>query len=222
MKQTGLAGDFLSEQTAQGESPQPAAQVKPSSASKESDKAQKRANLVLAGLFLAGMACVYMLSLHDEVTEAEPIEEARAAIVDQAVKQFDQAPPPGTGGVRGDQDLSPIERARDMIAGTARRQVPLDNLKANPFVLVPNKPLAVKAKPSDKPKGITPGASAVQKAEALDLQSIVVSNNRSMAIISDRLVTVGQEVAGWRVEEIANGRVVLKFKDLAYVLRLKQ
>jgi len=222
MKQTGLAGDFLSEHASEGESAHQAGQAKPSSASQESEKAQKRANLVLAALFLAGMGCVYMLSLHDDITKAEPIEKAREAVIDTAVKQFAQGPPPGaTSNARESQTPGPVELAREMIMGTAQRQIPLDNLKTNPFVLVPNKPVAVKSEPA-KPIGITPGATAVQKAEALKLQSIVVANNRSLAIISDRLVTVGQEVGGWRVHEIGNGQVILKWRDLTYVLRVKQ
>ncbi len=229
MRQAGLAGDFLaeSEPTAPVEAQQTNHSESPaggSSSAEESANAQKRANIVLAVLFLAGMGLVYFMSMHDETTKADPMEVARETIVDHAVKQFQTDP----GSMTGDSsnadkpDENPVELAREMITGTAKRQVPLKELKDNPFVLARGKRTEPKTPKKAKPVGLTPGATAVQQAEALRLQSIVRANDRSLAIISDRLLTVGQEIAGWRVQEIGIGQVILKQGDLTYVLRIKQ
>ena len=229
MKQAGLAGDFLAEHETAApaeaqqthQAPDPAGG--PSSA-EESANAQKRANLVLAVLFLAGMGLVYFMSMHDETSKANPMELASETIVNSAVQQFHA----GAGIAAADKpgadepNASPVELAREMITGTAKRQIPLKELKGNPFVLVPERRAEPETPGEAKPVGMTPGATAVQKAEALRLQSIVVAKNRSLAIISDRLLTVGQEIAGWQVHEIGNGQVILKHKDLTYVLRVKQ
>jgi hypothetical protein len=225
MKQAGLAGEFLAE----NESPAPAEAQQTNqaavpatgqSSAEESASAQKRANLVLAVLFLAGMALVYFMSMHDETTKANPLETASETIVNHAVQQFQTDP----GNILGpdEPDVSSVELAREMITGTAKRQVPLKELKGNPFVLAHGKQTKPKPPKETKPAGLTPGATAVQRAEALQLQSIVIADNRSLAIISDRLLTVGHEIAGWRVHEIANGQVILKLGDLSYVLRKKQ
>jgi len=229
MKQAGLAGEFLAENetTASSEAQQTHQAVGTANApssTEESANAQKRANIVLAVLFMAGMALVYFMSMHDQTTKADPLEMASETIVNHAVKQFQDNP----GSVTGDtpdadeRNTSPVELAREMITGTAKRQIPLKELKSNPFVLAPGKRTKPKKPKETKPVGLTPGATAVQRAEALQLQSIVTANNRSLAIISDRLLTVGQEIAGWRVHGIGNGQVILKRGDLTYVLRVKQ
>lgn len=230
MKQAGLAGEFLAdnEPTAPAEQQQQTLQAigvpnGPSSA-EESASAQKRANLVLAVLFMAGMGLVYFMAMRDGETAADPMQAASETIVDHAVKQF-QGDPAGVTGqpVSDDQsDASPVELAREMITGTSKRQVPLKDLKSNPFVLIPKKRTGPKRVESAGPSGPTPGMAALKKAATLRLQSIVVANDRSLAIISDRLLTVGQEVAGWRVHEIGNGQVILKRGDLSYTLRVKQ
>jgi hypothetical protein len=226
VRQTGLDGDFLSE----NESPAPSDPQQthqaigttsgPSSA-EESANAQKRANLVLAILFIAGMAIVYFMSMHNDITEADPLGIANETIVNTAVQQFQINAGKTKTNKANETNMSSVDIAREMITGTPKRQVPLDDLKDNPFVLVPAK----RSNPDHretKPVGLTAGVTALQRAEALRLQSIVSANDRSLAIISDRLVTVGQEIAGWKVQEIANGQVILKRKDLTYVLRVKQ
>ncbi|MDP6634517.1 MAG: hypothetical protein QGG42_06445 [Phycisphaerae bacterium] len=229
MKQAGLAGEFLAdnETAAPAETQQTLQAIGvsngPSSAD-ESASAQKRANVVLAVLFLAGMAVVYFMSMESETTQANPLEAASETIVDAAVQQFQTnpgaitGPPPDTEQA----DKSPVELAREMITGTPERQIPLKELKNNPFLLVADKRARAIKPEATKPVGITPRVTALQRAEALQLQSIVEANDRSLAIISDRLLTVGQEIAGWRVHEIGDGQVVLKRKNLSYVLRVKQ
>ena len=224
MKQAGLAGEFLAENespapTEAQQTPQAAVPATGQSSAEESANAQKRANLVLAVLFLAGMGLVYFMSMHDKTTKAGPLETASETIVDHAVQQF-QSDPGNTPGP-GEPDVSPVELVREMITGTAKRQVPLKELKGNPFVLARGEQIEPKPPKETKPAGLTPGATAVQRAEALQLQSIVIANP-PLAIISERLLAVGQEIAGWRVHEIGTGQVILKLGDLSYVLRLEQ
>ena len=229
MKQAGLAGDFLAENetTTPSEAQQTHQAVGTANApssTEESANAQKRANIVLAVLFMAGMALVYFMSMHDEKTKAGPLEIASETIVNHAVKQFQDEPLSVTANTpKADEpDTSPVELAREMITGTVKRQVPLKELKSNPFVLIPHKRAKPKQIEETKPVGLTPGVTALQKAEALQLQSIVIANDRSLAIISDRLLTVGQEIAGWHVQEIGNGQVILKRGNLTYLLTVKQ
>jgi len=229
MRQAGLAGEFLAEnETAAPSEAQQTHQAigtaNTPSSTEESANAQKRANIVLAVLFLAGMALVYFMSMHDQTTKAGSLEMASETIVNHAVKQFQGEPLSVTGDTpdADEPNTSPVELAREMITGTAKRQVPLKELKSNPFVLIPHKRAEPERIEATKPVGLTPGVTALQKAEALQLQSIVTANDRSLAIISDRLLTVGQEIAGWRVHEIGNGQVILKRGDLTYLLRVKQ
>jgi len=227
MKQAGLAGEFLAENepTAPAEGqPTPAAAPVPTgpSSAETTANAQKRANIVLAVLFLAGMALVYFMSTHDKTTQADPMAAASETIVDHAVKQFRTSPASITGDGGDAPEVSPVELAREMISGTSKRQVPLKELKSNPFVLVPARQSQPEKPKETVPAGPTPDATAVQRAETLQLQSIVITNERALAIISDRLLTVGQEVAGWSVDKIGDGQVILRRGDLTYVLKEKR
>jgi len=229
MKQTGLAGEFLAdnEPAAPPETPSSVQAIGVSqgaSSAQESANAQKRANVVLAVLFLAGMAVVYFMSMDTGTAAADPMDAARETIVNDAVKQFQINPTAISNDPQkaSQPEKSPVQLAREMMNGAPDRQVPLKQLKNNPFVLMPDKQARrAKTVVARKPQ-ITPGVTALQRAEALRLQSIVIANDRSLAIISDRLLTVGQEIAGWKVHEIGKNQVTLKRKDLSYVLRVKQ
>ena len=230
VKQAGLAGEFLAdnENTAPPEAQNTIKAIgvpSGASAADDSAKAQKRANVVLAILFLAGMGVVYFMSMHDKKVEANPLEIASETIVNSAVLQFQANPNSVTGDPpenTNQADRNPVELAREMITGISKRQVPLKELKNNPFMLIRQKRAKpTKAKPTRK-SGSTPGLDALRKAETLQLQSIVVANDRPLAIISERLLTVGQEIKGWKVHKIGSGQVILKCYDLSYVLRVKQ
>ena len=222
MKQAGLAGEFLAEnESAAPPESQEAIQaigLTSSSIADESAKAQKRANLVLAVLFMAGMGVVYFMSMHNEPVKANASDITSKTIVDHAVEQFQT----NAGGVPATDpsSMSLVELADEMTTGTAKRQVPLKELKDdNPFLLAraKRKPLET-AEPAKK----TPGMTALQRVRKLQLQSIVVTKDRSLAIISDRLLTVGQEISGWQVHEIGDELVTLKYRTLTHVLRKKQ
>ena len=92
MKQAGLAGEFLAEnESAAPPESQEAIQaigLTSSSIADESAKAQKRANLVLAVLFMAGMGVVYFMSMHNEPVKANASDITSKTIVDHAVEQF--------------------------------------------------------------------------------------------------------------------------------------
>jgi hypothetical protein len=170
------------------------------------------------------MAVVYFMSMETGAAAEDPLEAARETIVNDAVKQFQikHVAIPDDPNKPGGPEKSPVELAREMMNGAPDRQVPLKQLKDNPFVLTPDKKSKRDESVEAKKPQITPGVTAVQRAEALRLQSIVIANGRSLAIISDRLLAVGQEIAGWKVHEIGKGQVTLKRKDLSYVLRVKQ
>ena len=228
MNQAGLAGEFLAETEHQSPEEQPQAVQaigvsSSQSAEEESAAAQKRANCVLAVLFLAGMGVVYFMSMQKDPDKVNPLEQASETIVNAAVLQFKTDPGALTGKKPGAKkpEISPAKLAREMITGTSERQVPLEDLKNNPFVLDRNSN-APKDPAVDKPVGPAPRESALQRAQALQLQSIVISDDRSLAIISDRLLGVGQEIAGWKVQEIGKGQVTLQRRDQKYILRVKR
>ncbi|MBT3199157.1 MAG: hypothetical protein HN350_04495 [Phycisphaerales bacterium] len=229
MNQAGLTGEFLADnepaaQPETQETHQAIGITSTGSPVEDSASAQKRANLVLAVLFLAGMGVVYFMSIQGKEAPPDPMQQVSETIVDAAVLHFQAKSPTvkNADAKNTKPELSPVELAREMLTGTAKRQVPLKELKNNPFLLVPEQKDETEPVETVKTRGPTPGAEAIQKAEALKLQSIVIAKDRQLAIISDKLITVGQEIAGWTVAEIGNDQVQLKRKNLSFVLRLKK
>jgi len=71
----------------------------------------------------------------------------------------------------------------------------------------------------------SPFAAGVSTAEDLTIEDLVLTgvvrnDARSYALISGYLVQVGDRIAGFRVDSIETGKVVLKRFDEAYVLTM--
>lgn len=72
-----------------------------------------------------------------------------------------------------------------------------------------------------KPPGWTNRAvERTSTLQTLDLQQILKSNNRKLAIINDTLVVEGQMIGGAKVIEIADTTVKVKYKGRSIVLTM--
>ena len=226
VNQIGLTGEFRPYDFARGNSlsPEGAQQAGEAQADEthplemlvHEGQSARAANLVLAGLFIAGMACVYLLSLHDGPARATAQQQAAELQVDSALKRLQK---PAKGSAK--PEATAQEMINDLFERVCDRQVPLSNLRGNPFAFVPQAAAPVLVK-DDKTNRMNPATAALQRAEALRLQSIVVAENGTAAVISDNLLTVGQKVAGWTVAAIRGRCVVLKWKKLTYVLKMRE
>lgn len=231
--QVGLTGEFMTEprgaspparagadrpaEPASGEADAQAAggQVEMPSPTKRS---APRANMVLAGLFLGGMGCVYLLSLRDGPAAADAKQRAIELQVDSALQQLGSSP--GRLGALSAGKTGALDTIEDLYARMSDRQVPVERLRGNPFVFVPPD---VPARPQDHVPRADPVAAAIRRAKDMKLQSVMVAEPGAAAVISDRILTVGQQIEGWIVSDIDSRRVVLTYsgnKDLTYVLKL--
>jgi hypothetical protein len=128
----------------------------------------------------------------------------------QAARAFSQ---PGTSGVIGElpvdrpvdmaslqKRLTSIRRSTERLAATAvNAQVPLDELKADPF----------DAHPADAPEHLS-HAAAVRAVRGLHLQSVLVTNQNRSCTINDGLFLEGQRLEGFTVERITAGSVIVR------------
>ena len=60
----------------------------------------------------------------------------------------------------------------------------------------------------------------LMKLKTLQLQSVMRGRNGGTAIISDNLLTVGQEIEGFTVEKIQAKSVILIWRDKKFVLEM--
>ncbi len=171
-------------------------------------------NLILIGLVAAGILSVYMLSLFSGPAEASAEMQSNEARVDAALSKM-------SAGVN---DKDPIAMIDTFYYEARQRQIPLGQLHGNPFVFEASMGLN-STSPMDH--GPIKGSARIQKQQAMGaVQSLVLQTvlkaegDRTKAIISNNLVSEGQNINGWTVKSIQSKQVVLKWKDLEFVLKM--
>ena len=176
------------------------------------------ANLVLTGLFGAGMLGLYLLSLRGLPAAASAEQQATEQQVDSALQKLNQP------------SNAAQNRATDVVSTfyyeAKQRQVPVEQLGCNPFVFKapprpelkesPEKPVA----PPPVDDENRPQSDALKAASSLTLQSVLMGTHGATAIVSNNLLTEGQTIHGWTVKSIGPREVVLTWKDQTYVLKM--
>lgn len=175
-----------------------------------------RGNLVMAGAI--AIALVVIVFLHFQVRPSA----ASAAVADSEKKVDTFLKVCGSAKKDSAQAISLVESLRQENIG---RQVPVSDLKANPFEFRSPMGPAIN-NPSPTPATATPVRSqeemiAMERADALTLQSVITGPRGSTAMISNTLCTPGRTIQGWTVTKIQPRQVTLTWRDKQVVLRLK-
>ena len=177
--------------------------------------------MVMVGVFRAGIAGLYLLSRGNRPAEASAEQRLVEARVDSALLELDQAGGPDRAGPG--KKLSVVER---FYHDSRSRQIPLGDLRSNPFVFKPppGKRKAAVALGGTKPKkpAVSPQwRQASEAARRMRLQSILFGQ-QTVAVISNNLLTEGQQIDGWTVTRIRPRSVTLKWKDRTFVLEMQK
>lgn len=182
-----------------------------------------RDNLVLVLLFAAGVAGVFVLSLHKYPPLVNQDQKKVEAQVDAAILRLNTAAPAAIAGQSSQKLLEEFYKQ----AGTT--QIPLADLKKNPYVfLSPHAggPAAVEGdKPAADPDLKARELSLEKANEAVGqmrLQSVMMGRDGATAIISNNLLTVGQQFQGFAVKSITARSVTLTWRDHEFVLTMRQ
>lgn len=174
------------------------------------------ANLLFAVLFLTGAGCLYLMSPRKGLQEASGDQKLAELRVDNALSNL------------ANLDAGP-SKAMDVVNTfyyqAKQRQIPLKDLKSNPFILkIPKRPKPIAQAPNKPP----PAPKEVQKKPAqemeevkkLVLQSVLTGSREPVAMISNNLLTEGQKISGWLLTKIDPRSVTLTWQDKTYVLRM--
>ena len=179
-----------------------------------------KANLVLVGLFAAGLMCLYLLSLRGGPAKASAEQSTAELQVDAALVHFVKTP---VNSKRRDLAKSLV---RQFYLDVKQRQIPLSDLLDNPFVFVPLPGTAKQgpAAPAAAPKPVVDiaEAQAMESVNKLQLQSILMGSHGATAMISNNLLTEGQTIVGWKVSEIRSREVILTRGNKTYVLKMRK
>lgn len=199
----------------------PAVPVASTASISEAHRRINTPNLVLVGLFVAGIACLYLLSMRAGPSKASAEEAAAEAKVDAALSQLAAIP-----------KADDLKRETSAIVDTfyyeaKQRQIPLDKLACNAFAY---KAAASEAESQSEALGGEEQGppvhvhqderEAMAAASQLKLQSVLSGWQGATAMISNNLLSEGQVINGWTVKSIESRQVVMAWKDKTYVLKM--
>ncbi len=183
-------------------------------------------NALVIGLFFAGIAAVYLLSLRGGPSEASAEQRAAEEQVESALDQLGRLP---TGSAPGSKRA--MEVVNTFYYEASQRQISPDHLRDNPFVFHPptRAEAPEKTTPDPQPQEDPRVAArekrlseAVQAAKSLHLQSILKGSDGAKALISNNLLSEGDLIQGWTIRRIEPKQVLLDWKDHTYVLEMQK
>jgi len=178
-----------------------------------------RTTFALAGLFLAGIAVIAYMSLRDGPKQVSADEKAVQKKVEGFIAKREESPEAGESA-QNTQDV--VEAFHHY---ESRRQVPLDDLKSNPFVF---------GHPEEDAGGSANRLSAEEKAAAerrealtkelarFKLQSVMIGPRGGTAIINNNFLIEGQTLGSFTVGKIHRRSVNLTADEMAFTLQLEQ
>jgi len=188
-------------------------------------RALGRGNMVLVLLFAAGLGCVYLLSLRSGPAKASAEQHRVELQVDSAILQLASSNL-GKVGQRG----GATALVRTFYYQARHRQIPPEALEGNPFVYTEAqsdlaaglKATGEQSSPPQQEIQQRNLSQALAAAKQLTLQSVLMNSHGRMAMISNNLLTEGQEIQGWTIRKILPREVLLVWQDQRYVLTMPQ
>jgi hypothetical protein len=179
----------------------------------------KEGNTPLVVMFAVALVGVYLLSLRQGPATASAQEQADDGQVQLALAAWQ---------ARTEAAKKAGGSARDLVNTfyyeTKQRQIPLDRLAGNPFefrtpAATPLLPLAEthEAQPATQDSSHVDALSAVKE---LRLQSVLAGPHGATAMISNNILTEGQDICGWTIIKIEPESVTLKWNDQTVELKM--
>lgn len=177
-----------------------------------------RNNLVLAGLFVGGLAVIGLLHVKAGPATASAASSAQNTQMDTLLATLQE--------VKQDcKSATANSVVSQFYYDSRKRQIPSDQLACNPFRMAlpaAQAPIVVQetlqAAPDSEAVAM---ADAKEKVRDLSLQSVLTGSTGATAMISGTVLTVGQTIRGWTVVEIAPRQVVLQWKSHRHILSMK-
>jgi hypothetical protein len=199
-----------------------------------------KANLVLFGLFLAGVAVVAFMSLKKGPHAVSAADQQAEKKVDTAIDKFltthgAEKPSPAQPANRPTSPESPdakkllsdTRRLVDLFLNfTSKKQVPLENLRVNPFKFdataeaVQNNPKSIaekKAEEEARKKRIEQAKANVKK---LQLQTVISGPAGRQAMVNGAILKVNDRIEGFTVTDIQDRSVTLVYEGLTFTLEM--
>jgi hypothetical protein len=185
----------------------------------EEKKPFNRSTLVLFGIILAGLAGYYLMYVRTGPASASAAT-AEALAADATIKQF------LTDGQKVkvmEQMLRNTEKVVEQFRSyPSMTQIPLTDLKANPFKFVPLKGEGeTDSTAGDAKKREIERQTALKAVAGLQLQSIVSGTHRA-CMVNNSMYAEGQQVDGFTIEKISKDTVIVRTGTFRFQLMMKK
>jgi hypothetical protein len=187
--------------------------LEPAQPASKWNSSMSRSTWAMIGVFIAGVALVGLFSLRGGPARANATDRDTEQKVEQFIAQTKQQ----AATVQNFQDTKKV--VDDFYNYASRHQVPVDDLKSNPFVF--GKPTVAAAGSSE---GMTPRrmAELQRVCASYRLQSILMGARGGTAIIDNNFVAVGHHIGPFTVKAIYPKSVDLASEGTIFTLRLQE
>lgn len=187
----------------------------------EQKQSVSRGTLALFGVIIAAMGGLYFMHIRNGPSAAEAAT-AETQAANETINQFLTS---------GDQN---IKKMQALIKDTEKivaqfmqypsmKQVPLSDLKTNPFRFLTKKADAASPSETDNKRRKEEERQAVLKAvQELQLQSIMHSEKSKACMISNTLYQEGQQVESFTIEKINQKSVIVKNGTYRFELKMQR
>jgi hypothetical protein len=175
-------------------------------------KSVKKGTLIIAFIFLAGGAGIWLMIKKVGPSAAAAAQSENVQKIDEVLSQF------STFRTQVSSEMDKV--AMRLNQSSQIGQVGVDELKKNPF----RQQLSLDNSPQD--------ASAVQlqqrkeemrrRGMAFQLWSITENTENPCCMINDKVLFVGDMISGFTVKKIAAGEVFLEYEDITVELKMPQ
>lgn len=189
----------------------------------EDKPAGNRNALVLGGVVLIGAAVAYFMFFKQgpASAEASPADTAKHD-ARQAITDFLGG---GTANIaQMEQLLKDTEQVVDRFSAyPSATQVPLEDLRTNPFRVENEEPDGAKTETAAaaEKRREEERQLAIATVGKLQLQS-VISGTRKACMINNAMYTEGQQVEGCLIEKISSDAVIVRYDTFRFALKMKQ
>ncbi|HEY8666026.1 MAG TPA: hypothetical protein VIL86_05140 [Tepidisphaeraceae bacterium] len=179
-----------------------------------------RSMMILVGVALIGAAALYFVYGRTGPASASAASVAETEAAHETVDNFLSD---GDASIRKMQKmLAETEKiVRQFLAYPSVRQIPLSDLRTNPFRHVTLKP-AVKDDDEDvKKKREQERAAIVKAVQSLSLQSVVHSGSHKACMINNALYNEGQQVDQFMIEKINPNSIIVRSGAYRFELKMQ-
>jgi len=198
---------------------EPVAQVPAGCSPTQKSPFLTRGNLMLIGMLAAGVVGVWVLSLRNGPSSALADQQLVHTRVEVALQVL------GDGPTEADAQRRSNARAivREFYTAAKQRQVPVKQLKGNPFVFESAAPPEKNTAPKEPPKPkIDPldveRDRALEAVKGLHVIGILAGDPPTASITGAGNVRVGDRVVGWKVTRIDRRTVEVHWSNAKHKL----